>query len=113
MFALAATTAFLLALGLVGALLLARAPDLGSPSGTPTAYRMYRARGCRRVMGVRGEPNWNVWALWLALKLRVLVRRGATQQDWEAARRALDEFDAELRGYELRRWRDISGSPPG
>ena len=51
---------------------------------------------------VADEPDWQLWALWLALQLHLVLRRGARQQDRDAARRALDEFSAEI-VYELGR----------
>jgi len=62
---------------------------------------------------VANEPDWRQWALWLALQLHVILRRAARQQDRDAGRRALDEFSAEFRLYELWRWRDAQRQDPG
>ena len=62
---------------------------------------------------VADEPDWHQWALWLALQLHLVLRRAARQQDRDAARRALDEFSAEIRLYELWRWRDVPRQEPG
>ena len=50
---------------------------------------------------VADEPDWQLWALWLALQLHLVLSRGARQQDREAVQRALDEFNAQTRFYEL------------
>jgi hypothetical protein len=39
-----------------------------------------------------GEPDWRVWALWLALQLHLALGRGARPEDREAACRAVDDF---------------------
>ena len=62
---------------------------------------------------VADEPDWHQWALWLALQLHLVLRRSARRQDRNAARRGLDEFDAEIRLYELRQWRDVPRQEPG
>jgi len=97
----------LLVLGLIGALMLGTGcANLGVPFWHA---RLPRQRAPRVQHGhvVTGEPNWYVWALWLALRLRFVLRRGATHRDRDAAWRALDEFDAEIRAYEPRRWRYV------
>ncbi|MGZ4617206.1 MAG: hypothetical protein ACXV5Q_04080 [Frankiaceae bacterium] len=60
-----------------------------------------------------GEPNWREWALWLATQLRLVLRFGASREDRDAAQRAVDEFEAEAGGYELRRWRGKPKDEPG
>ncbi len=59
-----------------------------------------------------GEPDWRVWALWLALQLHLVLERGAHRKDREAAWRALDEFNAEIRLYEPWRLRDVPRQEP-
>ena len=50
-----------------------------------------------------GEPNWHEWALWLAVQLQLVLRFPASPQQRAAGQRAVDEFDAEVRAYTLRR----------
>ena len=38
-----------------------------------------------------GEPDWRVWALWLALQLHLALGRGARPEDREAERPELRE----------------------
>jgi hypothetical protein len=62
---------------------------------------------------VANEPDWHLWALWLALQLHLVLRQAARHQDRHSARRALDEFNAEIRLYERRRWPDVPRQPSG
>ena len=62
---------------------------------------------------VANEPDWHLWGLWLALQLHLVLRRAARHQDQYAARRALDEFSAEIRLYERWRWPHVPRQGPG
>ena len=91
----------LLALAPIGALLLICYGSLGLPFGHARLPRQRPPQGHAGDQ-VTGGPDWYAWALWLALRLRFVLRRGATERDREAAWRALDEFQAQVRLHQPR-----------